>query len=67
MDLVSGGDQCLLNPRKRTSARTFNGYALFRAISKSESECDVAAAIALVKQMKLYPLSTADNPPSRAT
>jgi len=44
-------------------SQTYNGYALLRAISQSSSEADVAKAIALVKQVRLYPLSKAANPP----
>ena len=44
-------------------SQTYNGYAIFRAISKSSSAEDVAAAIALIKQMRLYPLAQAANPP----
>lgn len=42
---------------------TFGGYMLFRANFKSHSEADVAKAIAYGKQMKIYPLVQADNPP----
>jgi hypothetical protein len=46
-------------------AATYNGYALFRAIPATQSEVDVAKAIALVKQERLYPLSKAANPPEQ--
>jgi hypothetical protein len=42
---------------------TYNGYALFRAIPATQSEVDIAKAIALVKQQRLYPLAKAANPP----
>ncbi|MEZ0334125.1 MAG: DUF1214 domain-containing protein [Gemmatimonadales bacterium] len=42
---------------------TYNGYALFRAIPASSSAADVTKALDLVKQMRLYPLAQADNPP----
>jgi hypothetical protein len=45
--------------------KTYNGYALFRAIPKSSSEADVSNAIALVKRMRLYPLTKADHPPEQ--
>jgi hypothetical protein len=45
---------------------TINGYALLRAIPVTASEADVAKAIALVKQLRLYPLvQAADPPPQR--
>jgi hypothetical protein len=33
---------------------TYNGYAVFRAIPASQSESDINAAIALIKQLRLY-------------
>ena len=42
-------------------AATYNGYALFRAIPAPQSEVDVAKAIALVKQLRLYPLAKASH------
>jgi hypothetical protein len=42
---------------------TYNGYAAFRAIPKTQSEEDKAKAIGLVKQLRFYPLSQAANPP----
>jgi hypothetical protein len=44
-------------------SQTYNGYLIPRAITKSSSEADTDAAIGLVKQLKLYPLSQAANPP----
>lgn len=44
---------------------TFNGYALFRAITKSSSEADVSDAIALIKKLRLYPLDKAGGPPEQ--
>ena len=43
--------------------KTYNGYALFRAIPKGASEADVSNAIAMVRNLRLYPLSKAGNPP----
>ncbi|MFJ2682191.1 DUF1254 domain-containing protein [Pseudomonas sp. NPDC087342] len=44
---------------------TVNGYALLRAIPASASEADQVKAIDLVKQLHLYPLSQASNPPKQ--
>jgi hypothetical protein len=44
---------------------TCNGYAAFRAIPTTQSEEDVAKALALVKKLRLYPLAKADNPPEQ--
>ena len=41
---------------------TYNGYAAFRAIPKTRSDEDTVKALALVKQLRLYPLSQAANP-----
>jgi hypothetical protein len=41
----------------------YNTYALIRSIVASTSEADVRAGDALVKQIKVYPLSKAGNPP----
>jgi hypothetical protein len=46
-------------------AATYNGYALFRAIPATQSEVDVAKAIALMKQLRLYPLAKATDPPEQ--
>ena len=45
--------------------QTYNGYALFRAIPKGSSEADVSNAIAMVRHLRLYPLSKAGNPPEQ--
>ena len=42
---------------------TCNGYAAFRAIPGTRMPEDTAKAIALVKQLRVYPLSQADAPP----
>jgi hypothetical protein len=44
---------------------TYNIYTLVRSILKSNSEEDVRKGNALVKQIKLYPLSQAANPPEQ--
>lgn len=46
-------------------SQTYNGYALFRAIPATQSEEDVAKAIELVKKLRLYPLTLAENPPAQ--
>jgi hypothetical protein len=47
--------------------RTYNTYTLVRSIVASESEEDVRKGDELVKQIKLYPLSKAANPPCSAS
>jgi hypothetical protein len=42
---------------------TFGGYMLFRSNLKSHDAADVAKSIAYGKQMKIYPLAQANNPP----
>jgi hypothetical protein len=44
---------------------TYNGYGVFRAIPKTRSDEDTAKALALVKQLRLYPVSQADAPPQQ--
>jgi hypothetical protein len=43
---------------------TFQGYALLRSNLKSGGEADVARALAYGKQVKLYPLARAADPPA---
>ena len=43
--------------------KTYNSYTLLRSILASRSETDVRAGNALVKQVRVYPLSKAANPP----
>ncbi|MCP3413936.1 DUF1254 domain-containing protein [Bradyrhizobium brasilense] len=73
-DHGKGGRYLLLPPDFKDDApagyivvrpQTYNGYALFRAISKSSSEADVSNATALVKKLRLYPLVKADSPPEQ--
>jgi len=46
--------------------KTYNSYALIRSILESDSEEDVRTGDALVKQIKVYPLSKAGaSPPQR--
>jgi len=47
-------------------SKTYQGYALLRSILKSGSESDLVQAIAYAKEIKLYPLSQAANPPPAA-
>jgi hypothetical protein len=44
---------------------TYNGYALFRAIPAGSADADVAAALALVKKLRVYPLAQQDSPPEQ--
>ena len=45
--------------------KTYNSMALVRSILASASEDDVRKGDELVKQVKIYPLSKADNPPTQ--
>jgi hypothetical protein len=45
-------------------APTYNGCALLRAIPASAAPADVAKALDLVRQIRIYPLGQADEPPS---
>jgi hypothetical protein len=45
-------------------AETYNGYAVLRAIPASSSDADHAKALDLVKQLRLYPLAQAADPPT---
>ena len=42
---------------------TYGGYALLRSNLESHGDADVAKSIAYAKQIKVYPLAQADNPP----
>jgi hypothetical protein len=41
---------------------TYNGYSLTRAIPAGSTQADVAASLALVKKLRVYPLAQAANP-----
>ncbi len=41
----------------------YQGYGLLRSILKSRTDADIAAAVAYGRQIKMYPLSAAGNPP----
>jgi hypothetical protein len=43
---------------------TWGSYALIRSNLKSHADADVAKSIAYAKQVKVYPLSQASNPPA---
>jgi hypothetical protein len=71
-DAGKGGKYLLLPPEFKEAVptgyipvrwSTINGYALLRAIPTTSSETDVAKAIALVNQLRLYPLAQASEPP----
>lgn len=42
---------------------TFHGYGLIRSVLRSGSEQDIAQAVAYARQVKLYPLAQASDPP----
>jgi len=44
-------------------SKTYQGYSLLRTVPKSWRKEDMARAVAYLKQLKLYPLSQAANPP----
>jgi hypothetical protein len=43
---------------------TYQGYALLRSILKSGGDADIVKAVDYGKRIKVYPLSTAANPPA---
>jgi hypothetical protein len=45
--------------------KTYNTYLLLRSIVASDSDHDVSAGNAQVRQLKVYPLSKAGNPPAQ--
>src|SRR5262245_52933024 len=45
-------------------SETFAGYALFRSNLASHSDADIAKSAAYGRQLKVYPLSQAANPPA---
>ena len=73
-DQGKGGKYLLLPPDFKGEAptgyfivrpQTYNGYALLRVIPKSSSDADVSNAIAMVKELRLYPLGRASHPEQR--
>jgi hypothetical protein len=72
LDKGKGGKYLILSPdykRKPPAgyiplqAYNYQGYALLRSILKSNSQADIAKAVAYGKRIKLYPLSQAAHPP----
>ena len=75
-DRGSGGKYLLLPPDHAggvpaghiaVAHSTFNGYALFRAISDDTSQPAIDRALDLVKRLRVYPLARADAPPPTRT
>jgi hypothetical protein len=73
-DQGKGGRYLLLPPDYKGDAPagffplrypTYNGYALYRAIRNGTTDADAAAALALVKKLRVYPLAQAANPPEQ--
>jgi hypothetical protein len=73
VDKGKGGKYLILPPSYKDKVppgyiplQTYNyeGYALLRSILKGGSGADIANAVAYGKQIKLYPLSQAGNPPA---
>ena len=73
VDKGKGGKYLILPPSYKGKVppgyiplQTYNyeGYALLRSILKGGSGADIANAVAYGKQIKLYPLSQAGNPPA---
>jgi hypothetical protein len=69
-DQGKGGKYLLLPPESNESVpaghiavATYNGYAAFRAISEDASPAAVDRALGLVRQIRVYPLARAGNPP----
>ncbi|WMT71718.1 DUF1254 domain-containing protein [Bradyrhizobium sp. Ash2021] len=46
---------------------TYNGYALYRAIRNGTTDADTAAALALVKKLRVYPFAQAATPQNNAS
>jgi hypothetical protein len=72
-DKGKGGKYLILRPGYKDTvpdgyiplqSDTYGGYMLFRANLKSHSADDVARSVAYGKQMKIYPLANAGNPPA---
>jgi hypothetical protein len=42
---------------------SFQGYGLIRSVLRGGNEADITQAVAYAREIKLYPLSRADNPP----
>ena len=61
--LPPGYDQPVPDGYIPLRSMTYEGYALLRSVLKGGSDADLAKAIAYSKQIKLYPLSKAADPP----
>jgi hypothetical protein len=73
VDAGKGGKYVILPPNFTDTAPdgyialpslTFQGYALLRSILKSGSDTDIVKAADYGKRIRIYPLSTAANPPA---
>src|SRR5215471_10295115 len=73
LDHGAGGKFVILPPGDTTKvpdgytplqSDTYSGYALLRSNLKSHGDADVARSIAYGKRVKIYPLSSAANPPA---
>lgn len=73
-DQGKGGKYIMLPPDFRGEAPsgfftlqypTYNGYALYRAIRAGSTQADVAASLALVKKLRVYPLAQQASPPDQ--
>ena len=73
-DKGEGGKYILLPPDYQGNApegyiplrqQTYGGFWLTRTIAKSRAQPDEDAAIALLKKLRVYPLSKAGNPPEQ--
>jgi len=71
-DRAYGGKYLLLPPEYqgsvpdgyiRVQSPTYNGYAVFRSIPATASTPDLEKGLNLVKEMRVYPLEFAENPP----
>ena len=72
VDKGKGGKYLILPPGYKEKApdgyiplpsSTFSGFALLRSNLKSDSDADIAKAVAYGKRVKFYPLSQASNTP----
>lgn len=73
VDKGKGGKYLILPPGDREKApegyialpsQVYQGYGLLRSILKSRGDADIAAAVEYGKRIKMYPLSSAANPPA---
>src|SRR6267154_2372976 len=73
VDKGKGGKYLILPPDTKGKApdgyialpsQTYTGFVILRSNLKSESDADIAKAVAYGKRIKLYPLYQAANPPA---